>query len=491
MKSPIFSLTRSALMVSLALLLFSCVIEPEITPEPVPEPDPYAVPLDEALNGMYDLMDVLYGHETRASERRVASVETFKPQQEQTRAANLTTGAYVVNFEGGNGFAVLGATRATDPVICITENGSLSAEDLIRVERQLLAGPPEGSEIPWMSYRDIHNFGFGPAGNPEPFDITDYNIDWEAGDERFEDTGDFLVGATQDFAAQLVVSILRYPADDTWGLSGDANSSTTTTTGPWVDLESIGPLIETDWHQGAPFNNNCPVNIIAGIPIGTTRTAAGCVAIAMAQIFAYNEKPSPSFFGVTSTWAELKNHTYRADDISKQAKDIAKIIYAIGKGVSMDYGTESGTSAAAAKRYMKNKLSDYSDVKKYESYKEEVIRDMLDHRRPVFISGWHKLFAGHAWIIDGILKQRQTTTTITTTSTGRTTKETQKYRTLVHYEFGWGGNKCNGYYLFGKSHVDLQNGPVLSDPTEDIYNGKEPNELQREYNYWFRTIKYK
>ena len=48
-------------------------------------------------------------------------------------------------------------------------------------------------------------------------------------------------------------------------------------------LSSIGPLLETKWSQGAPYNNFCPIDKASG-----ERSVAGCPAVAMAQILNYH-----------------------------------------------------------------------------------------------------------------------------------------------------------------------------------------------------------
>lgn len=53
-----------------------------------------------------------------------------------------------------------------------------------------------------------------------------------------------------------------------------------------TDPVQVGPLLDSNWHQNAPFNNLCPI-----WPGDGERSFAGCVAIAMAQIMKYHEWP--------------------------------------------------------------------------------------------------------------------------------------------------------------------------------------------------------
>ena len=52
-----------------------------------------------------------------------------------------------------------------------------------------------------------------------------------------------------------------------------------------VSGEPISPLIQTNWDQGAPYNNLCPMD-------GDNRSITGCVATAMAQIMYFWKYPA-------------------------------------------------------------------------------------------------------------------------------------------------------------------------------------------------------
>ncbi len=56
----------------------------------------------------------------------------------------------------------------------------------------------------------------------------------------------------------------------------------TTTTGGWL---------ETNWHQGSPYNNMCPFDNVANM-----RSVAGCPAIAAAMILNFNKKLNGTIF---------------------------------------------------------------------------------------------------------------------------------------------------------------------------------------------------
>jgi hypothetical protein len=64
--------------------------------------------------------------------------------------------------------------------------------------------------------------------------------------------------------------------------------------GETAAMSGVGPLLTSSWHQGAPYNNSCPMG-------DGGRTLVGCVATAMAQILKYHEYPVNGT-GTSSYW---------------------------------------------------------------------------------------------------------------------------------------------------------------------------------------------
>jgi len=119
--------------------------------------------------------------------------------------------------------------------------------------------------------------------------------------------------------------------------------------------ETVGPLLTTRWHQGAPYNNYCPMG-------DGGRTVVGCVATATAQIFAYHQWPSTgegdefyfwtgdySCGGFSEGGAQEADFTdpYDWDNIPdycgssctpSQQNALAELNYEVGVAFHMDYG---------------------------------------------------------------------------------------------------------------------------------------------------------
>ncbi len=173
------------------------------------------------------------------------------------------------------------------------------------------------------------------------------------------------------------------------------------------------------------------------------------------------------------SWDEIKAPNYNDDRIFgssflkpgspayNQADQLAAIISIIGNGVDMDYtASGSGSSARKAKRYLD--ALGYGSVDMIKDYNISDIKRMLEAGRPVYISAYmvddsEDDKAGHAWVIDGILKQQREKTrrVIDLVPNGSggyryetTTHTSLETRELLHCNFGWAGSS-NGYFISG------------------------------------------
>lgn len=510
-------------LVALAGLLASCVAEFDTTPKQQNPTDPFAISVEEALDGMYDLMESLYGSGTRAASRRVASVEALKG----SRLAPMTRCSmrelpenpyYLVNFANDEGFAILGGDRRLSSMLCVTESGSFTVSEAEQIAAQISTGNTEGPEPVWMSYEEMHNSN--PENEGVPFDINDYNFDYEEGEQPDEpDLGEWVYpSATGDeFVKNILVNRIITEIDaieeamtraDTTGAAsydddpcddpdvpgdGPGGENLTVTESDWRDKNStkIGPLLETKWDQGRPYNNAC------SFYTGITNVPAGCVAIALAQIIAFNEKPAASayktalLYPISSTWNELKSYDYSTYSPSSPLDafeqrvigDLSQIIYQIGRGVDMDYDSGgSSSSIGEAKRYLKSK--GYSKVDKRKGYALGWIKTMLDGRGlPVYIRGQMN-WEGHAWVIDGSMEQERYY--IYTNDKGVFVRETLKEtRYLLHCNWGWGG-LADGYYF--SDVFDPSKGPVTSESGVD---SSTPGTGGIHFKRWMSLIQYK
>ncbi len=216
----------------------------------------------------------------------------------------------------------------------------------------------------------------------------------------------------------------------------------TTPTGGWL---------WTNWHQNAPYNNFCPLDLING----GARSVAGCPAVTIAQILNYHN----TTMNVTFTDADDYYHSYGGNNywidndyvqygfksfpqhntylqtlqshyenqIPLTNDDKAAITFACGVAATQVYGSGgSGTFGVnqAFEAYQRfncttSVLLEADDPNLYERMSSNM-KDALPAHLAVVNEGWT---VGHNVVLDGY--------------------NTDNY---YHINFGWGGSN-NGWYL--------------------------------------------
>ena len=208
---------------------------------------------------------------------------------------------------------------------------------------------------------------------------------------------------------------------------------------------SISPLLSSQWNQSAPYNNLAPAYNSSG-----AKSAAGCVATAMAQVMNYYRYPaygtgSHSYlwvctatpelsttlsadFGQTAyDWANMLD-SYKSGYTSAQATAVATLMYHCGVAVEMGYGASSGAYTERVPAALKTWFGydpNYQRIRK-SMYPADslnaIIYSELAAKRPVLVSGFNDE-GGHAFVCDGA-----------------------DSRGYFHINWGWGGSN-DGYYL--------------------------------------------
>ena len=205
--------------------------------------------------------------------------------------------------------------------------------------------------------------------------------------------------------------------------------------------DDIGPLLESTWEQGNPYNQMCP--------LGNGGTCVvGCVATAAAQIMRYHQWPpngegSHSYFwegdppvpGQTLTadfsdaydWDNILL-SYTGGEPQNQIDAVAELCYEVGVAFEMDYGY-SGSSAYTwdALTVFPNwfRYSDEIDREDRPDYPTaqgwfEMIQDDLDDYHPI-----QYRVVGHSIVCDGW--------------------RVQSDLNQIHLNYGWGGSSDNWY----------------------------------------------
>lgn len=200
---------------------------------------------------------------------------------------------------------------------------------------------------------------------------------------------------------------------------------------------AIAPLVKTQWNQSAPYNNDCPM-------YEGERSVTGCVATAMAQAMKYHNWPekgkgsnsytsngqtiSLDFSTITFDWNNMTD-TYGAASTAEENAAVAKLMYACGVSVDMDYTSdESGASSMEIAPAL-YKYFDYSPAMTQPQRAfyglidwENMVYGQLEQGLPVLYGGQSNE-GGHQFVCDGY------------SSDG-----------YFHFNWGWAG-ESDGYYL--------------------------------------------
>jgi hypothetical protein len=194
----------------------------------------------------------------------------------------------------------------------------------------------------------------------------------------------------------------------------------------------VEPMIKTKWDQNAPYNKLCPT-------VDGRKTAAGCVACAMAQVMNFWRWPERGhgshrnmldntlyvdFNESVYDWCNMAL-TYTADSPQVKIDAVSKLMYDCGMSVDMNYpinGAISCLISPALMAYFNYSSQARRIEKKLTENWDSVIAAELDARRPVLYGGVDES-GGHEFICDGY--------------------DSEGY---FHFNMGWSGYG-DGFYL--------------------------------------------
>ena len=205
--------------------------------------------------------------------------------------------------------------------------------------------------------------------------------------------------------------------------------------------EAIPKLLEAEWDQTKPFNDQCPV-------MNGDTCVTGCVATAMSQIMYYYKYPAKTTANIPSYTYEVDGKRIKVDALSASTFDwdnmktnyslsytaaegaaVAKLMTCCGRSIGMGYtpNLSSGNDTKMVNAIVKYFGYDKSAVRlsrdSYTDYEwQELILNELDNSRPVYYAGATDAGSGHAFVCDGY-------------------DGAGKY----HINWGWGG-RYDGFY---------------------------------------------
>jgi len=204
-----------------------------------------------------------------------------------------------------------------------------------------------------------------------------------------------------------------------------------------TDYQEGQIMLTTNWHQGAPFNNDCPAPP-TGDDCTATHCVVGCVATAGAQIMRYWSWPpygNGSPYSDTYDWKNMPDSVTTSSPAAEQDA-VAELSHEIGIAVGMDYCAGTGTSPCASSAYTYDMENVYEDHYRFQTscatrYRTSytatnwfnLMKDEFNVNRPV-----QYRIAGHSIVGDGWQE-------IGTTPTRQ-----------YHMNYGWSGTGDDIWY---------------------------------------------
>lgn len=182
--------------------------------------------------------------------------------------------------------------------------------------------------------------------------------------------------------------------------------------GSGESYSAIAPMVTASWHQKSPFNDACPDG-----------AAAGCGAVAVAQILNYYKKPEHGyghaaynsedvdFEANPIAWGNIRD-VYGTGSTDAERAAVAQLVHQVGVAMKMQYGSSSSPANRASMMWGLQHYLHFSPQSRYRYrryYSTEEWLRMLDNeleaKRPVVYRGDHSSFekalAGHIFVIDG------------------------------------------------------------------------------------------
>jgi hypothetical protein len=349
---------------------------------------------------------------------------------------NGDTLMYIFNFK--DGWQVVSGDKRTEPIIASDEKGQLSTEGLDN----------PGVAI-WLNDKADQIIQLKKQ-NPQ-VEYTEDIEQWVLIDKAAHFTEENLAKYREKYGAiyssegdSVQLKSAYYPPPGYRWIRRLVRTSVS----PWKTSSQKGPLLQTKWGQGTPWNTNVPdgwgvidekTNTKGWIPCPT-----GCTAVAMAQVLYYMHykfgKPKGLYHSVRSTghiydsknysvsfsrgsynsnsnrWGLMKKNRYS----SGNASYVGDLMADVGNRVGMKYGADGSGAWPSSKGFSYYGISCDKTDYKYTTVERELAKD-----KPVITVAWAKentyrkwflgkkrvyYTEGHSWVIDGYRKKQKTYT---------------------------------------------------------------------------------
>ena len=285
---------------------------------------------------------------------------------------------YVVNFKNDNGYVLIAADSRLGDIIAVVDKGHLSPCD------------------------EIKNLGLK----------------------------DYLERIPYYFASRLKIQ------------NNQNQSNLTRASRSWVVTSCVGPIVTTLWHQGSPYNDQCPL-------INGQRAKAGCIPIAAGQIIAYHQTPS-SYNNHTYLWSQILG-PYGCPSTTAGNNSVALFIKDLGSIAGISYGLDgSGGNLVGFLNCFEDMGYQYT-YPSTNNYSITTTKTDINACRPIGVIGHGTAYingsleyVGHAWVVSGYMEKE------------REGSGPDNYEDYVYCNWGWGGFD-DGFFLSGVYNVTNHN----------------------------------
>jgi hypothetical protein len=404
MKTKLFYLTTVILSFFLSCTQLDFDEDFAVQPNPKVEPNPK---FNVGLASVNALVEILNKDESGALRKEVKEIKPI--------VHNLDTLLYLVNYTDNNGWIVISGDKRTSSILAYADEGLLKLD---------LLNP--GQAI-WLDDLAQQIYVLKNHTNVEPDTLSPDYVLWDRIEAYLNHTAN----------PQYLPPIPLDPPGH-WVLMGITSQTITPT--------QVGPLVQTKWGQGFPWNTCVPTYYDT-----MDRCPTGCVAVAGAQMLYYlhyhfgvpatmyssgsctgfvydsdNHSYHFSFAGRnTATWDLMATQIIAYYDVNGNAyiisnantERVAILMGHIGSQVGMEYGEQSGADTQNLVSLFSNEGINCN----YTGYNSSAIVSSLNNNVPVIVSAYanrnnhtflglfdmyYTYHNGHAWIIDGYENKR-------------------------------------------------------------------------------------
>ena len=339
---------------------------------------------------------------SNAKSLSIASIETVKDKSNNPLM-------YVVNYSEG-GWVIVGASRNYYPVLAFSDEGSFEikpetemgsvvvwldeTKEAVRVSAALDETTKDQMRTAWQVYETSDKkIASGAKNYQMMYDRMAVlsSLYGSSGWNPYYSLEDVEGKLKDPNAYQALLDLAdRFFSPPEYTIVAIKNTNS-------VTLQA-GPMVLTEWHQDAPFNDKC------AIIFGNIKYPAGCVPIAMAQIMRFHLHPAIVYYPANHhfNWYNMPfNEADYTNPISTYSTPA--LIGNIRSALGMGSGVTNSTITAAKDAF----LSTYNyQSATIVSHNDATVRTEIINQRPVFMSGVANSGVGHAWVCSGVMDQK-------------------------------------------------------------------------------------